>query len=292
MDSSSTPEANRCPPAFNLPSPRMTSFESYSAKTTSISYPWPPGVTGLERIALSAQGDLQRILCAFFARPIVIALVYSHTLRQSTPQSPPEPLTFPNPQAVASASPTSPITQTRQVHLQCGGKIACTATSIVRITSPEIAHLFLEEKYAIGQMFRRLEKVPAFELLSVGIGPVERNEKDQGSLSSSSEKTSWSGLESKNQLWRKYKLVIPDFECEILEVFPSREMFMDGEGWLAGKTEQASSPSGKDYDVNFTIRLSRTNLSFILITLVACILVGVFEGVLLYSGRTINCHRA
>lgn len=230
---------------------------------------------------------------AFFARPIVIALVYSHTLRQSTPQSPPEPLTFPNPQAVASASPTSPITQTRQVHLQCGGKIACTATSIVRISSPEVAHLFLEEKYAIGQMFRRLEKVPAFELLSVGLGPVEKNQGSGSSLFSSSEKTSWSGLESKNQLWRKYKLFIPDFECEILEVFPSREMFMDGESWLAGKTEQASSSSsGKDYDVNFTIRLSRTRQSFILITLVACILVAAFEGVLVYSGRAVNCHRA
>ncbi|KAJ2923013.1 hypothetical protein H1R20_g14080, partial [Candolleomyces eurysporus] len=196
--------------------------------------------------------------------------------------------------AVASASPTSPITQTRQVHLQCGGKIACTATSIVRITSPEVAHLFLEEKYAIGQMFRRLEKVPAFELLSVGIGPVEQKEKYQGlgNSFSSSEKTSWSALESKKQLWRKYKLVIPDFECEILEVFPSREMFMDGEGWLAGKTEQASSLPEKDYDVNFTIRLSRTSQSFILIILVACILGAAFEGVLLYSGRAINCHRA
>lgn len=35
-----------------------------------------------------------------------------------------------------------------------------------------------------------------------------------------------------DQLWRKYRLAIPDFECEILEVFPSREMFACCEQWL------------------------------------------------------------
>ncbi|KAF5338600.1 hypothetical protein D9611_012782 [Ephemerocybe angulata] len=279
----------------SIPTPKMTSFESYNAKTTSISYPWPSEVTGVERIALSAQGDLQRVLSAFFARPIVIALVYSNTLRQKTPQSPPEPLVLPNPQAIASASPTSPITQTRQVHLLCGGKIACTATSIVRITSPDIAHLFLEEKYAIGQMFRRLEKVPAFELLSVGLGPVVEQEKSKKSLfasptSSSGENGSTSGGESKeDQLWRKYKLVIPDFECEILEVFPSRDMFVDGEAWLSGENQVAQS-SRKDYSVNLTIRLSKAQQSFFLVVLVACILVASFEGALLYSGRAVNCY--
>ncbi|KAF6753078.1 hypothetical protein DFP72DRAFT_1069853 [Ephemerocybe angulata] len=278
----------------SIPTPKMTSFESYNAKTTSISYPWPSEVIGVERIALSAQGDLQRVLSAFFARPIVIALVYSNTLRQKTPQSPLEPLVLPNPQAIASASPTSPITQTRQVHLLCGGKIACTATSIVRITSPDIAHLFLEEKYAIGQMFRRLEKVPAFELLSVGLGPVGEQQKSKKSLftslTSSGEKGSTSsGPDNEDQLWRKYKLVIPDFECEILEVFPSRDMFVDGEAWLSGENRVAQS-SRKDYSVNLTIRLSKAQQSFYLFVLVACILVASFEGALWYSGRAVNCH--
>ncbi|KAH9479695.1 hypothetical protein JR316_0008290 [Psilocybe cubensis] len=204
----------------------MSSFDSYNAKTTSISYPWPAEVNGIERIALSAQGDLQRVLSAFFARPIVIALVYSETTRQKSLQSPMEPVQTPTEAIIQSASPESPITQTRQVHLQCAGKIVCTATSTVRITSPDCARLFLQEKYAIGQMFRRLEKVPAFELLSVALGPVKGERQPSSSFTVSKDDS--------KQLWRKYTLVIPNFECEILEVFPSREMFLRGENWLTG----------------------------------------------------------
>ena len=173
---------------------------------------------------------------AFFARPIIIALVYSHTVRQASLKSAAEPITNPTPTIIASASPTSPIVQTRQVHLQCAGKVVCIATSTVRITSPECANLFLQEKYAIGQMFRRLEKIPAFELLAVGLGPVDDNDKAPGTLSSRRDKKS-------NQLWRKYTLTIPNFECEILEVFPSREMFLKGDSWLTGEYAKAETSS-------------------------------------------------
>jgi hypothetical protein len=76
-------------------------------------------------------------------------------------------------------------------------------------------------------MFRRLEKVPAFELLSVGLGAVKDHEKQTSSSFAARGGTA-------SQLWRKYTLVIPHFECEILEVFPSREMFLGGDKWLTG----------------------------------------------------------
>ncbi|KAF5316472.1 hypothetical protein D9619_006598 [Psilocybe cf. subviscida] len=251
-------------PSLPIPKPAMPSnFDSYNAKTTSISFPWPTEVNGIERVALSAQGDLQRVLSAFFARPIVIALVYSHTLSQSSPDSAFQPVPSPVPAAtIAAASPSSPIVQTRQVHLQCGGRIVCTATSTVRITSPAVAHLFLQEKYAIGQMFRRMEKVPAFELKKVGLGAVKEDAADADPHShsgasklarmgvagttagggvgvSAGEGYGNGSVDSPSQLWRKYTLVIPDFECEILEVFPAREMFVEGEAWLTG----AAKPS-------------------------------------------------
>ena len=165
---------------------------------------------------------------SFFARPIVVALIYSQTTRQVSPNTPFEPVKQPTPSVVESASPNTPIIQTRQVHLQCAGKVVCTATSTVRITSPEIAHLFLQEKYAIGQLFRRLEKVPAFELVAVGFGAVEHKEKFVASTSS----TGAASGSPPDQLWRKYTLGIPHFECEILEVFPDRQMFVKGEKWL------------------------------------------------------------
>ncbi|KAH6916099.1 hypothetical protein BKA70DRAFT_479134 [Coprinopsis sp. MPI-PUGE-AT-0042] len=272
---------------------RMSKFDTYNAKTTSVAYPWPADVTGIERIALSAQGDLQRVLSAFFARPIVIALVYSHTLRQASSDSAPEPLKLPNPQAVASASPSSPITQTRQVHLQCGGKIACTATSIVRITSPEVAHLFLEEKYAIGQMFRRMEKVPAFELLSVGIGPVPSEDDKKRPSNLSTLPSRKSSDQNAKQLWRKYKLVIPDFECEILEVFPDRDMFADGDAWVNGEARHANTHAALEaMEVGFTIRMSRTQQRAISVVLLACLMVIFIEVVLLYHRRSsMGCWR-
>jgi hypothetical protein len=88
----------------------------------------------------------------------------------------------------------------------------------------------LQEKYAIGQMFRRLEKVPAFELVSVGLGNVL----DPG------EKAPTKASKNPKQLWRKYTLTIPHFECEILEVFPDRLMFVDGDRWLSGLSPTTS----------------------------------------------------
>lgn len=176
---------------------------------------------------------------AFFDRPITIATVYSNTYRHISSDLPAVFLSLPPDSAtIAAASLDKPLLQKRQVHLQCSGKTVCIATSQVRITSPECARLFLVEKYAIGQMFARMEKVPSFELVSVGIGPVIDD--------TASETTPLDNVldESEHeQLWRKYKLHIPDFECEILEVFPAREMFVEGTSWLDGTRLNGTSPS-------------------------------------------------
>jgi len=234
------------------------SIYSFSAKTTSITYPWPPEVTGIERIALSAKGDLQRLLSAFFDRPISIATVYSHTYSHISSDLPPVPLSLPpDAAAIAAVSPNMPILQKRQVHLQCSGKVVCVATSQVRITSPECARLFLVEKYAIGQMFARMEKVPSFELMSVGLGPVVDD--------FPSEKMSPEGgmqSDERYQLWRKYKLHVSDFECEILEVFPTRDMFVGGTSWLDSKLldKATSLPSTDVVDNPATVPKFRTGL--------------------------------
>ncbi|KAJ7043587.1 hypothetical protein C8F04DRAFT_943317 [Mycena alexandri] len=212
----------------------MPPFYTFSPKTTSISFHWPAELTGLERVALSAQGDLQRVLSAFFARPIVIALIYSHTFtKRSQTDNTLIPLPLPNPAAIASASPESPIVQNRQVHLQCGGKLVCTATSTVRLTSSDAAHLFLEEKYAIGQLFAKLGVTPSFELLDVGIGGQD------------DAMTVEKGFGSGPNLWRRYRLFVREVECEILEVFASRDMFVQGQAWLDEQSFTTISPYRK-----------------------------------------------
>ena len=112
--------------------------------------------------------------------------------------------------------------------MQCAEKTVCTATSNVRITSPECARLFLVDKFPIGQLFRKMGKLPDFELIAVGFDKVEPH----GETESDGE-----------QVWRKYRLSVDGFESEILEVFPSRRMFLSGEKWLTGSLEDDQSIS-------------------------------------------------
>ena len=131
---------------------------------------------------------------AFFARAINIKTIYAHTAPRTH-----------------VASPEEPLNQRREVHLLCGGKTVCIATSSVTLTSSLCERLFLDEKFAIGQMFRKMQTPPQFALLECG-----------------------SKLEDgKRVLWRRYTLSTEGFECDITEVFPDRDMFVLGEQWLS-----------------------------------------------------------
>ncbi|KAI0272738.1 hypothetical protein BC834DRAFT_817261 [Gloeopeniophorella convolvens] len=171
----------------------MAVIDSFKANATSVEFTWPVELTGLERIMLSAHGDLQRLLSAFFAQTISIKPIYAHT----------SPRTH-------TASPEDPLLQRREVHLLCGGKTVCVATSSVTLTSPLCERLFLDEKFAIGQMFRKMQTPPQFALIDCGI------RFENGT----------------NALWRRYTLSTEGFECDITEVFPDRDMFVQGEKWL------------------------------------------------------------
>ncbi|KIY70096.1 hypothetical protein CYLTODRAFT_392563 [Cylindrobasidium torrendii FP15055 ss-10] len=201
-------------------------FYSFNTTSTSINYAWPEGLSGMERVALSCQGNLQSVLSAFFARPIQIVPIYTRTQMRRSSSVEDEPLEAPTTQDLENASQSRPITQTRQVILQCSEKTVCTATSTVSITSTQAAHLFLVDKFPIGQMFRKLDCTPSFELLEVGFGVVESKTEAQ----------------SYEQVWRKYRLSVQGFDAEILEVFPSREMFSDGERWLRSTSEGGMAP--------------------------------------------------
>ncbi|KAF8836368.1 hypothetical protein BDN67DRAFT_336080 [Paxillus ammoniavirescens] len=172
----------------------MLTNDSYDTVSTSVQLTsMPEDTTGLERIMLTAQGDLQRLLSAFFARPIIVKCIYANASPRLRP-----------------ASPENPITQSRQVHLICANRILCIATSLVTITSPQAERVFLDEKFPIGQTFRQLRRSPRFTLLSVETLIVR----------------------GKRELRRTYTLETEGFLTEILEVFPDRDMFTRGEAWV------------------------------------------------------------
>ncbi|KAI0751195.1 hypothetical protein C8Q80DRAFT_557835 [Daedaleopsis nitida] len=174
--------------------------DSYTGASTSIEICCPDNValTGLERIMVVAQGDLQRHLSAFLARTVIIECIYTKT----------SPLS-------SSASRAHPIHQERQVHLKCGQRILCVATSSVTITSPECERLLIRDRFALGQIFRHLRTYPDFALLNVDAQLVD----------------------GKRELRRTYSLETEGIRCEILEVFPDRDMFDLGETWLAAPKE-------------------------------------------------------
>ncbi|KAG1752699.1 uncharacterized protein EDB91DRAFT_1044297, partial [Suillus paluster] len=171
----------------------------------------PEDTSGLERIMLAAQGDLQRLLSSFFARPIFIELVYANGSPRLRP-----------------ASSEHPITQSRQVHLVCASRVVCTATSTVTITNPDFERLFLDDKFPIGQTFRKMQRNPQFTLLDVQTQVVC----------------------GKRELRRTYTLETEGFLCEILEVFPDRDMFVRGEVWLTeSKLELENSCAVESQDL-------------------------------------------
>ncbi|KAG2159133.1 uncharacterized protein EDB93DRAFT_1075951 [Suillus bovinus] len=172
----------------------MISKDSFNNASTSVELSCiPEDTTGLERIMLAAQGDLQRLMSTFFSRPIFIELVYANGSPRLQP-----------------ASPEHPITQSRQVHLMCASRIVCTATSKVTITHPDFERLFLDEKFPIGQTFRKMHRTPQFSLIDAQTQIVG----------------------GKRELRRTYTLSTEGFLCEILEVFPDRDMFVRGQAWL------------------------------------------------------------
>lgn len=73
------------------------------------------------------------------------------------------------------------------------------------MTNTHTAKLFLDDKVAIGQMYRTLGVTPQFTLTNVGVDKHE------------------DGVQS---LWRTYTLSTEGFECDIKETFPDRRIFI------------------------------------------------------------------
>ncbi|KAI5124268.1 hypothetical protein M0805_005117 [Coniferiporia weirii] len=217
----------------------MPSVDTYDTTVTSVEFSWPKGVTPLERIMLSAHGDLQRILSAFFARPITINRIFAQTVPSSM-------------SLALAPSPASPAVQKRQVHLVCNGRTVCVATSSVTITSPRCAQLFLQEGYAIGQIFRKMGVVPTFELLEAGLV----DDLDDADNADTFEKLG-NGSRREKKIWRRYTLKTEGFFADIVEVFPDRGMFTRGEEWLT-EPPMLSIPVD-DTDASSTPGLSPTD---------------------------------
>lgn len=109
-------------------------------------------LTPLERIALTANGNLQRIFSSYYDAPVHILVKCCEKQQQEQQQD---------------ASGAAAIWH-RQVLLTVHSQIFCTASSVITVQDPSCIHLVETGQVGIGQLFRYLDKLPSFELLDVG----------------------------------------------------------------------------------------------------------------------------
>ncbi|KAJ3131523.1 hypothetical protein HK101_004704 [Irineochytrium annulatum] len=141
-----------------------------SSRETSITM--PKGFSPIERILLTANGNVQRILSAYYNLPVTVRILRNDRLPlpSSTTETP-----LLNGTNGTSSPPESPSAPTpplaifdRVVQLIVDARVVCLASSVVHITDPEYLKLMEEENVGIGQLFRFLNVLPEFNLRAVG----------------------------------------------------------------------------------------------------------------------------
>ncbi|KAK3815990.1 MAG: hypothetical protein J3R72DRAFT_461216 [Linnemannia gamsii] len=138
------------PPIVKIPG----HFGDIMAKrNTSLSL--PDGFNGFERILLTANGNLQRLISAYFNEVVTVTIVENKEI----------PL-LPN------EDPTVLARFQREVNLLCNNKIFCNAKSQVLIRDQQVYDLVVKDGVGIGQIFRYLDRLPSFDLH--GLGRTER----------------------------------------------------------------------------------------------------------------------
>ncbi|KAI8870508.1 hypothetical protein GQ42DRAFT_134709, partial [Ramicandelaber brevisporus] len=124
-----------------------------------------------ERIFLTCNGNLQRVLSAYYNQPVSIDIVYNNPITDPIERN--AALIKLREAAAGLSSNVPPVDDDallfdRRVHLVVCGKVACVAISVVAVSNPETKRLVLEEGVGIGQIFRYRNVLPEFALLDVG----------------------------------------------------------------------------------------------------------------------------
>jgi len=153
----------------------LVTSETYSLeKTYGISNP-------LDRMAVTANGNLQRLFSSYYDAPVVVEV--EHCTRQQ-PVSP------------VGGNPSQPAAWDRRVLLKIFDQTFCTADSVIYVHSKEVEDLVESGRVGIGQLFRHFNILPEFSLLTAG--PT-----------------------TNGGFWRNYTLESDLVTCSIREVFCS-----------------------------------------------------------------------
>jgi hypothetical protein len=157
----------------------------------------------LDRMALTANGNLQRLVSSYYDAPVSV-VVDSCILRVTNNGSTNTATATTSSSVPASASTlTMPKTWDRTVHLTVfDGQTFCTAVSVITVHDPLCQQLVQSGQVGLGQLFRYLDLLPEFTLREAGVGEGKG-----------------SGGGAGGGFWRDYTLSCAELTCDIHEAF-------------------------------------------------------------------------
>ena len=148
----------------------------------------PAKFSPLERLLLTANGNLQRLISSYYNAPVTVTIVRNNQIDAGLFD--------------------------REVVLRVFGLEFCRATSKVVITEPELQEAVAGGKVGLGQLFRAFNILPTFELLDARRqGGVTEKVVDGGGSAAVD------GEQEKGGVVRTYKLTGGGVECTITEAF-------------------------------------------------------------------------
>ncbi|KAL7569988.1 hypothetical protein ACA910_017037 [Epithemia clementina (nom. ined.)] len=205
----------------------------------------------LDRMVLTANGNLQRLIASYYDAPVSVVVQYC------TPR-PPAPTGRSTTTTAAAAAAGEYHRENGQdqdhlnddndddhdhdqqakqwdrvVRLTVLNQTFCTATSVITVRDPYCVTLVDSGQVGLGQLFRYLNRLPEFSLLQAGRRIAQWSSSSSSSLSSlsnpnrpsnhshngSSIRQNKNSHSSSSGFWREYTLECPELSCRIREEF-------------------------------------------------------------------------
>ena len=191
----------------------------------------------LERILITANGNLQRIVSSFHARPVEVHVVYNIPIPNRSGE-------FKRAVDISLVKPTNGAKSKISEDPGYKGKVCfCRATSRVSVTNPRMLEALASKRVGIGQLFRHFDAFPVFTLLDVRRGVLDStpeellakhdrgtvdnvvenrlNSGSNGDTSTDEDELPEQQVESQEGMpfWRLYRLSANGISCLIHEQF-------------------------------------------------------------------------
>ena len=188
----------------------------------------------MERIALTSNGNLQRIFSSYYDAPVHVHIDFCERRTLSASSNDVsngddgslemmdcsttdvynkfDMKQYPNQETNGENYNTNEAIWDRIVHIHIHGQTICKATSIISVKDPVCIRLIENGTIGLGQLFRYLNRLPTFSLVDAG--------RSSGIINSSSTLSSnKSDALFEGGIWRTYELKCEEMTCLIHEEF-------------------------------------------------------------------------